>query len=267
MAEPQCKETHIHPRASAYLGDWFREAPCTRGEGSEKLKAYLTLTAGCALSPAFRAMAHFLFPKKVKAIHSHLTKLLEPGKHEQRESIPSTVYRALVAAEDSRFLAHRGFDMSAVLRALWQQIRFGTLQGGSTIEQQLVRTLTASYRRTYRRKVTEIILSASVQEGIGKHQVLEAYLRIAHFGWGMDGISRATRVLGYDLSDIRPVEAAGLVARLRYPEPRIRNVAWVHLIERRTQYILRRMYAGTRYSHSPGYSWKGNEAVSVQRVS
>lgn len=259
--------TRVLQCAPVHFTEWFSESPRVHRVAFEKLKAYLTLTAGWALSPAFRALAHFFLPKKVKSMHAQLAKLLESRRGTHRENTPREIYWALVAGEDSRFFIHRGFDISAILRAVWQLIWFGRLQGGSTIEQQLVRTVTGNYRRTLSRKVTEIALAACVSEVLSKRETLDAYLGIAHFGWRMEGICGTCQVLGYNTCNIRPAEAASLIARLKYPEPRIRTSNWADLLARRTRNILRCICAG---SHEPGWLnqyWKENETVLVQRGS
>lgn len=267
MSKSQPKVKHVHSRTPVYVSELFQNSPRAYGVAFDKLKASLTITAGWALSPAFRAMAHFFLPEKINKINAQLAKLRHPDKDANPRHTPETICWALVAGEDSRFFVHPGFDVSAILRAAWQLVWFGRIQGASTIEQQLVRTITRDYRRTFSRKFTEIILAACVQEILSKREILDAYLRVAHFGWGMDGITRACRVLGYSLSKICPIEAASLIARLKYPEPRVRTANTVRLLERRTRNILRHRRGENRNSDSLSYSWKRNEAFPVQRGS
>jgi penicillin-binding protein 1A len=124
------------------------------------------------------------------------------------------------------------------LRSLWQFLFHGRLQGASTIEQQLVRTLTCRYERTLHRKFREILLAACVSELLSKPEVLTAYLSVAYFGWGMQGLNRACRVLGFDRNSISANQAAALIARLKYPQPREWNPPWQRQVRRRAKHVL-----------------------------
>jgi membrane peptidoglycan carboxypeptidase len=131
-----------------------------------------------------------------------------------------TFVEALVEAEDRRFLSHHGVDPLAVLAIPWRIMRNKQLSGASTITQQLVRVVTGNYQRSINRKLSEILLAVYAESMFSKNMVAYFYLHVAYFGWRMNGIEEACNRLGIDIFHASPREAASLIARLKYPEPR-----------------------------------------------
>ncbi len=125
----------------------------------------------------------------------------------------------LISGEDHRHARHAGFDLIAICRALWRRIAWRRVEGASTIEQQIVRVLTGRFERTLRRKAREILLASLVAKSFPKAVLPPLYLRIAYFGWQMNGYAAACQRLSLDPRFMTAAEAAGLVARLKYPEP------------------------------------------------
>jgi penicillin-binding protein 1A len=153
------------------------------------------------------------------------------------EGIPNSLVRALVAAEDRRFARHCGIDLIAVCRALHRYIFCGEISGASTIAQQLVRVLTGKYERTLNRKIREMLLAIIVTQMIPRRDIPGLYLSVAYFGWRMNGLREACDRLGLKLQTITPYQAALIVARLKYPEPRVPSENRLRQIERRAHYI------------------------------
>lgn len=134
----------------------------------------------------------------------------------EMEAPPSSLVEALVAAEDQRFALHNGVDFFACARALRAQIVTRRLEGGSTIEQQLVRTVTADYRICFSRKIREMCLAAHVSREFSKQAIAIAYLNCAYFGNELIGHRSASRALLE--SGIHTVEdCALLIAALKIP--------------------------------------------------
>ncbi len=150
---------------------------------------------------------------------------------------PTLLINALVAAEDHRFYLHRGFDPVSIIRAVWNLVIKKNLQGGSTIEQQLVRVLTDNYQLTIIRKIREIFLASIVGCIFPKNYVATIYLSVAYFGWHMDGISEACSRLNITISEITPIQASSIIARLKYPEPKRIADSIKRKIVRRTLHI------------------------------
>jgi monofunctional glycosyltransferase len=150
---------------------------------------------------------------------------------------------ALVLAEDRRFYSHGGADPVAICRALFRTIVKGNIQGGSTIEQQLVRRLTSDYRKSVERKLKEVTLAVRLRRVLRKDQIPVAYLVSAYYGWHMNGVRQAAQRLSIDLRDPTVEGAAHLIARIRYPEPRHVSLNRSMLIGRRQAWIARELGA------------------------
>lgn len=148
----------------------------------------------------------------------------------------SLLVRALIIAEDRRFLFHHGVDTRGLIRAFLLYLRTGEIQGASTITQQLVRVITQDYRRSLRRKAKEMCLACAIDRLVAKETQATLYLRVAYYGWRMTGCAQAKRQLGY-ISPLKATAAANIVARLRYPEPNHASPAQLERIRRRARYI------------------------------
>ncbi len=137
--------------------------------------------------------------------------------------IPRPVVNAVLAAEDRRFFQHLGIDLRAILRAATLDLRRGELrQGGSTITQQLARTLFLSNERTWGRKLRESAIALVLDLRYPKDRILEAYLNAVYMGHdggvAVHGLGAAARhFLGKDLAAVQPPEAALLAAAIQAP--------------------------------------------------
>ena len=191
-----------------------------------------------------RALAHLLLRRQVKALHRDLSELLVSYDGYLGTLMPPVLRQALIAAEDHRFYDHRGVDPIALLRAFYQFLCYGRLQGASTIEQQLVRTVTNRYERTLRRKLGEILLATCVGEILSKEETSGLYLMVAYYGWGMEGLCRACGSIGVNLCSMSAFDAASLVARLKYPRRRHPRPAWELRFRRRVEHVLRLVALG-----------------------
>ncbi len=108
--------------------------------------------------------------------------------------LPPYLPNAAVAVEDRRFFSHHGIDLLGMLRASAVNLRAGqVVQGGSTITQQVAKTLFLTNARTLRRKVQEMLLSLWLERSFTKKQILEIWLNRVYLGsgaWGVDAASR-----------------------------------------------------------------------------
>lgn len=165
----------------------------------------------------------------------------------------------LIAGEDRRFSRHPGVDPVALCRALWKTIR-GSRQGGSTIAMQLVRTITGRYERTLVRKIREIALAILLTRYKGRSHLPALYLWVAYYGWKMNGLKQACARLGIDPRSSSEFEAARLVARLKYPEPRLPTDNRTRQIERRARHLLAlEKGSGIRRTQLSGDTWNHSE--------
>jgi len=154
---------------------------------------------------------------------------------------PLVAQRLLVSAEDWRHGCHSGFDVRAIIRAGVHRLISFRREGASTIEQQIVRVVTNRFERKWRRKVREILLASLVASRFPKSATPALYLAIGYYGWRMNNYLQACRRLGLCPNDMSLDDAAALVARLKYPEPRIPPPRRLAQISSRKEY-LKRLY-------------------------
>ncbi|MDP2787540.1 MAG: monofunctional biosynthetic peptidoglycan transglycosylase [Pseudomonadota bacterium] len=128
--------------------------------------------------------------------------------------------RAVIAAEDSRFLAHEGFDWEGMELALEKNLKKGRIvAGGSTISQQLAKNLFLSASRNPLRKVQEAIITVMIEALWSKHRILEVYLNVIEWGNGIYGAEAASRrYFKTSAASVGPDQAALLAAMI--PNPR-----------------------------------------------
>jgi penicillin-binding protein 1B len=139
------------------------------------------------------------------------------------QSLPDFVPNAFLAAEDVRFRRHPGFDPIGIARAMFSNIRAGEIrEGGSTIDQQIIKARFLSQERTWRRKFVEVVLAVLLDARLGKDEILEIYLNDVYLGHNggkpVLGIDEASRLyLDKRPKDIRVDEAALLASIVRAP--------------------------------------------------
>lgn len=110
------------------------------------------------------------------------------------DKIPKLLKQAIVAAEDRRFYEHGAIDLMGIARAAIANYTAGsTVEGGSTISQQLVKNLFLSEERTMTRKLRELVLAVQLERKYTKDEILELYLNTIYFGHGTYGIGEASR--------------------------------------------------------------------------
>ena len=161
-------------------------------------------------------------------------------------SLPEHVWRPLLAAEDSRFFDHPGLDGKSLARALLANLRAGkTVQGGSTITQQLIKNRDLTPKRTLGRKVSEAMRTLAVEAEYTKEEILEAYLATVYLGHvdglAIHGYGTAARVyFGRRARDLDLAQSATLAAMIQAPnrlDPEKRPGA----VKERRDWVLGRM--------------------------
>lgn len=135
------------------------------------------------------------------------------------DRIPDHLRHAFIAVEDHRFFQHPGIDPIAVARAALRNLRApGTVEGGSTITQQLARTLFLSNTRSYGRKIREAILALLIDAQLSKAQILELYLNRIYLSAGVYGVETMSRHLfGRPASRLTLAESALIAGLARAP--------------------------------------------------
>jgi penicillin-binding protein 1A len=143
---------------------------------------------------------------------------------EQRHDVPIAeiaphLQHAFVAVEDHRFFLHPGVDPIALGRALFRNVRGGgARQGGSTLTQQLARTLFLSNRKSYGRKAREAVIAFLIEVQLSKQQILELYLNRIFLGAGVYGVeAMSQRVFGKPAKLMTLAESALIAGLARAP--------------------------------------------------
>ena len=142
---------------------------------------------------------------------------------EQRHDVPiaaisTHLQNAFVAVEDHRFFLHPGVDPIALGRAVVRNVSSRSVEGGSTITQQLARTLFLSNRRSYGRKAREAVIAMLIDLQLTKQQILELYLNRIFLGAGIYGVeAMSQRVFGKPAKSLSLAESALIAGLARAP--------------------------------------------------
>jgi len=141
------------------------------------------------------------------------------GRRTNLEDLPDYVPQAFLAIEDRRFYQHEGVDRMAIFRALLANLRAGeTVQGASTITQQLARNLFLTPSQTINRKLREMVLASRIERRLTKDEILELYLNRVYLGdqaYGVDAAAR--RFFGKTAAELTLAEAAMLAGLPKAP--------------------------------------------------
>lgn len=133
--------------------------------------------------------------------------------------LPDYLPKAFIAIEDRRFYEHWGLDPFGIIRALLRDaIGRGSMEGGSTLTQQLAKNLFLTQERTVSRKIQEAILAVWLEHKYSKDQILELYLNRVYFGSGAFGVEAASqKYFGHSARDVTLPEAAMLAGLMKAP--------------------------------------------------
>jgi len=148
------------------------------------------------------------------------------GRGAHREWMPigqidRDMVRAAIAAEDSKFCSHHGFDFDAIEDAMKRNASGGRIRGGSTISQQTAKNAFLWQGGGYARKGVEAWFTFLIEHLWGKRRIMEVYLNVAETGIGTYGVNAGSeRYFGHDASAMSPTEAARIAAILPLPKER-----------------------------------------------
>lgn len=234
------------------LSGFLRQLPITLG--------LLTIVAAAVTFFVYRSLATELppitavehvewqIPLRIHAADGRL--IAEFG--EQRRSpvsldeVPVQMLQAFVAAEDSRFYQHRGVDHLSLLRASLHLLRTREKgQGGSTITMQLARNLLLSPEKTYRRKLSEILLAKRIERALSKTDILERYLNTVFLGHRAYGVAAAAQVYyGLGLHQLDLAQTAMIAGLPQAPSLVNPITDPVRAVQRRNHVLQRMLEAG-----------------------
>jgi len=161
-------------------------------------------------------------PPNVTVLAEDGTVLAERGLrrgHVRLDVLPPYLVQAVLATEDRRFYHHFGIDPLGLLRATFRNASAGgVVEGGSTITQQLAKNLFLSPKRTYVRKLEEVVYAVWLEQRFSKQEILELYLNRVYFGGGTYGVEAASRrYFGKSSRFVTLPQAALLAGLLKAP--------------------------------------------------
>jgi penicillin-binding protein 1A len=163
--------------------------------------------------------------------------------------IPQDLKNAIIATEDPRFFFHKGVDYRGILRAVKENLKIfrgaRRLQGGSTITQQLARSLFLYPQQTVRRKLKEIFLSLQIEKRYPKDRILEMYCNQFYLGHGVYGVETAANLFfGKKTSELNLEEAALIAGIFRWPSGYSPYLSPDRTLQRRNHVLNRMAEAG-----------------------
>ena len=132
--------------------------------------------------------------------------------------IPLNIRHAVLAAEDRGFYSNRAFSVTGIARAIFNNLKGGSLQGGSTITQQYAKTAFLTPSRTIQRKIKELVISIKLENQLSKDQIFESYLNTIYFGRGSYGVMTASQqYFNRNVDQLTNAQAAVIASILRSP--------------------------------------------------
>jgi penicillin-binding protein 1B len=156
-----------------------------------------------------------------------ITNLFDSAREKRRpvryDDLPPMLVHAILSAEDKRFFEHPGFDFIRIFGAAWADMKHSQhLQGASTITMQVARTFFLTTDRTWRRKLSEAMLSFELEQRFTKQQIFEMYANEVYLGnrgsFGLRGFAEASvAYFGKDLRQLTLQECAFLAGLIRAP--------------------------------------------------
>ena len=160
----------------------------------------------------FRLKKNKLFKLNFDLINSKINSISE-----YNSLLPKQIIKSVVSIEDRRYFNHFGVDLYSICRAIFKYFISNRIEGASTIEQQLVRSITNERQISINRKFNEICLAVLISKKYDKIRILSYYLITYQF-YNIIGIERLCLEEKLNLQHISNYEAASVAARLKYPK-------------------------------------------------
>ncbi|HUV51186.1 MAG TPA: PBP1A family penicillin-binding protein [Anaerolineae bacterium] len=202
----------------------------------------------CKDLPQISSLADYRPPLITTVFSDNSTKIAEFYKERRivvpLPDIPQVMIDAFIAAEDARFLKHKGIDFSSIVRAFLKNIEAGTIvQGGSTITQQVTKSFFLTPERSYSRKIKEAILAYRIDKTFTKEEILFLYLNQIYLGHGAYGVEAASE--NYFNKPVKELNLAecSVLAGLPQAPSRYSPFRYPERAKQRQIYVLNRMVA------------------------
>ncbi len=201
-------------------------------------------------TPSIDTLSHFPLHQSTRFFdRTGTTELYRLYDEENRivishNEIPDMIRFATIASEDAHFYSHQGIDIIAILRALIIDIKSGEIkQGGSTITQQLARSLYLTKERTLQRKIREMFLAIKIDNHLSKDAILDLYLNTVPYGSNAYGIETASETFFHKKAlDLTLAESALLASLPNAPTFFSPYDIHTKALKKRQEEILMRMY-------------------------
>ena len=163
-------------------------------------------------------------PSLTTKVYSDTNELIDEFYIEYRvlvplSKVPNILIKASIAVEDSRFFDHHGIDLFGILRAFIKNVKAGRIvEGGSTITQQVAKTMFLTPEKAIKRKIKEVILALRIERLFSKDEILEIYFNQIYYGHGAYGVEAAAKTyFGKHVGQITLAEAAFIAGLPRAP--------------------------------------------------
>lgn len=189
------------------------------------LSALVLFIIGLISITGIYVYSYFTSPLDIKSANNYYMydandKLVSGGDDDwvELKDINQNLINATIAVEDKKFYNHHGFDYSRILKSLYVNFTSGkTLQGASTITQQLAKNLFLEFDKTWSRKIKEAWLTVNLETHYSKEEILEGYLNTINYG-GVFGIQDASYYyFGKEASELTLAEASILAGIPKSP--------------------------------------------------
>ena len=164
------------------------------------------------------------FSSSVVKVFDNYNKQIKPSLIENKnvvfEEIPKNVINAFISIEDKNFYSHKGINFKRILKAMIKNISSKSLaEGASTISQQLIKNTHLTNKKTFKRKIDEILLAKEMEKTLTKNEILTAYLNAIYFGANTFGINSASqRYFSKNVSELNLEESATLAGIIKSPK-------------------------------------------------
>ncbi len=203
--------------------------------------------------PKISSLADYKPPIPSQILSKDGTVLAEIGIQKRMvatlDEIPQVIIDAFLSAEDSGFYDHEGVDYMGIARAMVANLKAGrVVQGGSTITQQVAKSLLLTNERSIVRKIKDVLLARRIEDKFSKREILFLYLNQVYLGGGYYGVKEAFQgYFGKELSEATVAESAMIAGLLVAPG---RYSPYIHpkFAKQRQTYVLGRMYANKKIS-------------------
>ena len=184
----------------------------------------------------------------------------------QYEDFPPHLVAAVTAIEDRRFFSHFGVDPRGLARAFWANLRAGrTVQGGSTLTQQLAKNVFLTPERSFKRKVQELLLAFWLEAQFSKQDLMALYLNRVYFGAGAYGVQAAARTYFNKPVQAVTVGEAALLAGLLKAPSRYAPTRNPQGAQARAELVLAAMRAQGTLTGEEAASWQATPAAIADR--